>query len=389
MAEDLATKPVKQPGETNTQFNERLTQWYKDQPEPTLSDAQKKAGAYVKFVRTGKAGEGEYKILYPIGAKFDPISGEPTDSNSGNAADGSGMGNAGGFIGNNPRGAAAEAAAILADKKVRGQSAFDFLKLQLTGLGIGDLVSPLEELIKEGISSDEMTLRLMNDPKYNKAYKARFAANDARIAAGLRALSPAEYSDIFNQAKVNFDERSELVKVVANAIGRRQDQLIINALAASSTSNVVTEDEGGTDTGLNVAKLRAAKKALDKNNVPMDNRHIIIHANSLSNLLSETAVTSADFNTVRALVSGELNTFLGFTFHTIGDRDEGGLAIASSERKLWAFHRDAIGYAEGIAPRTEINYIPEKTSWLVNAVFSAGAIAIDAEGIVEVQTSDA
>jgi hypothetical protein len=100
-------------------------------------------------------------------------------------------------------------------------------------------------------------------------------------------------------------------------------------------------------------------------------------------------VTSADFNTVRALVSGELNTFLGFTFHTIGDRAEGGLPVASSERKLWFFHRDAIGYAEGIAPRTEINYIPEKTSWLVNAVFSAGAITIDAEGIVEVQTTDA
>jgi hypothetical protein len=209
------------------------------------------------------------------------------------------------------------------------------------------------------------------------------------VTCTLQDWNAAEYSDIFNQAKVNFDERSELVKVVANAIGRRQDQLIINALAASSTSNVVTEDEGGTDTGLNVAKLRAAKKLLDKNNVPMDNRHIIIHANSLSNLLSETAVTSADFNTVRALVSGELNTFLGFTFHTLGDRDEGGLAIASSERKLWAFHRDAIGYAEGIAPRTEINYVPEKTSWLVNALFSAGAVAIDAEGIVEVQTSDA
>jgi hypothetical protein len=121
----------------------------------------------------------------------------------------------------------------------------------------------------------------------------------------------------------------------------------------------------------------------------MDNRHIIIHANSLASILGETAVTSADFNTVRALVSGELNTFLGFTFHTIGDRAEGGLPVATSERKLWAFHRDAVGYAEGIAPRTEINYIPEKTSFLVNAVFSAGAIAIDAEGIVEVQTTDA
>jgi len=208
------------------------------------------------------------------------------------------------------------------------------------------------------------------------------------VTATLQDWNAAEYSDIFSQAKVNFDERNELVKVVANAIGRRQDQLILNALAASSTSLVVTEDEGGTDTGLNVAKLRAAKKSLDKNNVPMDNRHMIIHANSLSSLLAETAVTSADFNTVRALVSGELNTFLGFTFHTIGDRDEGGLPVASSERKLWAFHRDAIGYAEGIAPRTEINYIPEKTSWLVNAVFSAGAIAIDAEGIVEIQTTD-
>jgi hypothetical protein len=209
------------------------------------------------------------------------------------------------------------------------------------------------------------------------------------VTCTLSDWNAAEYSDIFSQQKVNFDERNELVKVVANAIGRRQDQLILDALAASSTSLTVTEDEGGTDSGLNVAKLRAAKKELDKNNVPMDNRHIIIHANSLASLLGETSVTSADFNTVRALVSGELNTFLGFTFHTIGDRAEGGLPVATSERKLWAFHRDAIGYAEGIAPRTEINYIPEKTSWLVNAVFSAGAIAIDAEGIVEIQTTDA
>jgi hypothetical protein len=211
----------------------------------------------------------------------------------------------------------------------------------------------------------------------------------SQVTATLQDWNAAEYADIFNQAKVNFDERQELVQVVANAIGRRQDQIILDALAGSSTANVVDENEGGTDTGLNVAKLRAAKRLLDKNNVPMDNRHMIIHANSLASLLAETAVTSADFNTVRALVSGELNTFLGFTFHTIGDRAEGGLPIASSERKLWAFHRDAVGYAEGIAPRTEINYIPEKTSFLVNAVFSAGAIAIDAEGIVEVQTTDA
>jgi hypothetical protein len=147
----------------------------------------------------------------------------------------------------------------------------------------------------------------------------------------------------------------------------------------------VDNDIGGSDTNMNVAKLREAKKLLDKNNVPPEGRHIILHAAGLASLLSETAVTSSDFNTVKALVAGEINTFLGFTFHILGDRSEGGLAIDGSlDRTCFAFHKDSIGYAEGIAPRTEINYIPEKTSFLVNSVFSAGAIAIDAEGIVEI-----
>ena len=207
----------------------------------------------------------------------------------------------------------------------------------------------------------------------------------SQVTCTLADYNAAEYSDIFSQAKVNFDERQELVQVVANAMGRRQDQLIIDALTASSTSLTVSNDIGGTDTNLNVAKLREAKRLLDKGNVPMDGRHMVIHANSLSNLLSETSVTSSDFNTVKALVQGEINTFLGFQFHVLGDRSEGGLAIdGSNDRTVWAFHSQAIGYAEGIGMRTEINYIPEKTSWLVNEVFSAGAIAIDAGGIVQI-----
>jgi hypothetical protein len=204
------------------------------------------------------------------------------------------------------------------------------------------------------------------------------------VTATLSDYIAAEYSDIFMQAKVNFDERAELVKVVSGAIGRRQDQLIIDALVASSTSNTVASSIGGNNTNLNLDKLLAAKKALDAKNVPMDNRHIFIHANNLSGLLGETKVTSSDFNSIKALVNGELNTFLGFNFHTIGDRDEGGLPLSSGDRKVYAFHRDAIGMAEGIAPKTEINYIPEKTSFLVSSMFSAGAVAIDAEGIVEI-----
>jgi len=205
------------------------------------------------------------------------------------------------------------------------------------------------------------------------------------VTCTLVDYNAAEYSDIFNQAKVNFDERQELVQVVASAMGRRQDQIILDALTASSTSLTVSNDIGGTDSNLNVAKLREAKRLMDKNNVPPEGRHIIIHGNGLASLLSETSVTSSDFNSVKALVQGDINSFLGFTFHMLGDRSEGGLVIDGSlDRSCFAFHQMAVGYGEGISMRTEINYIPEKTSFLVNEVFSAGAIAIDDEGIVKI-----
>jgi len=207
----------------------------------------------------------------------------------------------------------------------------------------------------------------------------------SQVTATLEDWNAAEYSDIFMQQKVNFDERQELVQVVANAIGRRQDQLVIDALTASSTSNTVSNDIGGTDTNLNLDKLLSAKKLLDKGNVPPQDRHMVIHANSLASILAEQKLTSSDYASVKALVSGEINTFLGFTFHVLGDRVEGGLAVDGSlDRTVWAFHKDAVGYAEGMGPKTEINYVPEKTSFLVNSMFSAGAVAIDAEGIVQI-----
>ena len=200
----------------------------------------------------------------------------------------------------------------------------------------------------------------------------------------------AEYSDIFNQAKVNFDERQELVQVVAKAIGRRSDQMIIDALAASSTSLTVATSIGGAGTNLNMAKLREASRLLNTANVPAEDRYMLIHASQLASLLSDTSVTSSDFNTVKALVQGEINTFMGFTFNVIGDRTEGGLTGggSGSTRKVYAYHKMAVGMAESMAIRSEINYIPEKTSWLVSSMFSAGAIAIDAGGCVDITCTE-
>jgi len=207
----------------------------------------------------------------------------------------------------------------------------------------------------------------------------------SQVTATMEDYIAAEYSDIFNQQKVNFNERQELVQVVSGAIARRMDQVVLDALTAASSPSTVSNDIGGTDTDLNVAKLRAAKKAMDANNVPAEGRTILVHANNLSSLLSETEVASSDYNSVKALVTGDIDTFLGFKFITLGDRDEGGLAIdGSSDRTIFAFHRDAVGLGIGMGQQSRVDYIPEKTSFLVASMFSAGAVAIDDEGIVKI-----
>ena len=210
----------------------------------------------------------------------------------------------------------------------------------------------------------------------------------SQVSCTMSDYNAAEYSDVFHQAKVNFDERSELVQVVSKAIGRRLDQLIIDALdGASSPSTVaktVVTSGDAASSNLNVGKLIAGKKALDAKNVPFDDRHLVCHANSLAGMLGDERAISGDYALIKALVSGEINTFLGFKFHIVGDRDEGGLPLSTNDRSVFAFHRSALGMAENMSMKTEINYVAEKTSFLVNSMFSAGSVAIDDEGIVDI-----
>ena len=210
----------------------------------------------------------------------------------------------------------------------------------------------------------------------------------SQVSVSMQDFVAAEYSDIFNQQKVNFDERQELAQVVGNAIGRREDQIIIDALnaasAGSSVAKTVVTSGSAAASNLNVGKILAAKKALDAKSVPATDRHFVIHANNLAGLLGDERAISSDFQTVQALVSGSINTMLGFQFHIVGDRDEGGLPLATADRTCFAFHRSALGVGVGIAPKTEINYIPEKTSFLVFAMLSMGSGVIDTDGLVDV-----
>jgi hypothetical protein len=211
----------------------------------------------------------------------------------------------------------------------------------------------------------------------------------SNVTATLEDWAAPEYSDVYDLQKINFDERKELTMAIASAIGRRADQLILDAADTGASATQVDDNIGGTNTGVNTDKLRRAKRLMDAAGVPATERVFVHSAIGLEQLLGETEATSSDFNSIKALVNGELNTWLGFKFIMIEDRDEGGLDLTSNIRKNFAYHKAALGLAVGINMKTEINYIPEKTSWLSNGLYSAGSIVIDDAGVIEVLSYEA
>lgn len=210
----------------------------------------------------------------------------------------------------------------------------------------------------------------------------------AKATATLTDWNAPEYTDVFDQATTNIDEKPVVAANIAGAIGRREDQMLIDAMDAAISSPDVDTNVGGAGTGLNLAKLRRAKRIMDQRAVPQMGRSFAHSASGLEQLLGVTEVSSADYNTVKALVDGEVKKFLAFEYVMIEDRAEGGLAIASNIRNNYAFDKQAVGLAIGIDFRTEINYVAEKTSWLANGLFKAGACVIDTQGVVEVQSTE-
>jgi len=211
----------------------------------------------------------------------------------------------------------------------------------------------------------------------------------SRQTADLDNWNAPEYTDIFDQAEVNFDEKSELAQTIAKAIGRREDQIIIDAMAGISfnTVNDGDADTGFTDTvttNLTVKELRTASKHLNDIEADSSDRFAVVNAQGLDALLATTEITSSDYNSVKALVQGEVDTFMGFKFKVIGTRVEGGLPQVGGDNTAFFWHKAAIGIAIGIDMKTTIDWVAQKTSWLANGMYKAGAVAREPQGIVRV-----
>lgn len=214
----------------------------------------------------------------------------------------------------------------------------------------------------------------------------------ARQTATMENWNAPEYTDIFDQAEVNFEEKQELAMTIAGAIGRREDQLIIDACNAVTFA---ATNDGNADTGriLDISAtrnfdfevVRQAAQHLNEIECENMNRHFVIQAGVLNELLSVAQVSSSDYVSVKALMNGELDTWMGFKWHVIGERAEGGLPGVTGDEIAFAYHSSALGLAIGLDMRTTIDWIAQKTSWLCNGIFKAGAVAREPQGIIKVQ----
>lgn len=182
--------------------------------------------------------------------------------------------------------------------------------------------------------------------------------------------------DQYDELKSIADPTSAIAQNGIYAIGRGYDDDILVAARGTaytgkdgSTSVVLPSGQkvvaGGT--GLTVTKLRSAKKILDQNKVPMTDRFIVVAAEGIEDLLSDTNVTSHDYNSVRALVSGQVDTFLGFKFiqmeapTTTNAASTLGVAGSGTYYAV-AYHKTGIGLAmwkdwtSRIDERADLNY---------------------------------
>lgn len=200
--------------------------------------------------------------------------------------------------------------------------------------------------------------------------------------ATLANWNAPEFTDIFDAQDVNFDEKQELATTIAGALGRRCDQLVIDAMDAS-TPLTTAVPAGGTN--LTIAKVNSAQVELRDQGVPNTELFAVIEAGGLGGLLADEKATSSDYQAVKALVSGEINSLVGFQFIILETRTEGGLTEAANVVDSWFFQRPSVGLAIGIDMKTEINYVPEKTSWLTNGMLKAGSVVRDEGGLVKVQ----
>lgn len=223
-----------------------------------------------------------------------------------------------------------------------------------------------------------------------------------RRRVGMVNVEWGDLIDDFDRVRMLIDPTSPTAQNAGFAVGREMDLIIIESFfgdaATGKEGNTTVSFPAGqqvavnfgaaANTGLTIAKLREARRRLLAANVdPQADGpfYIGVNATALDDLLGTTEVTSADFNTVRALVNGEINSFLGFNFiHT-----ELLLTDANAYRRLPVWAANGMGLAMGIEPTARIAERADKRfSTYVYWSMVMGAVRLEEVKVVEIKIDE-
>lgn len=226
----------------------------------------------------------------------------------------------------------------------------------------------------------------------------------------------ADLVDDQDKLRMLIDPTSEYAMAAAFAFGRSKDDVIIasalgNAYAGENGSTVVAHPNaskiaattGAAFSNLNVFTLRLIKQKMDATEVE-GKRYMAVTSSQIASMLNETAITSADYNSVKALVQGEVNSFMGFEFirlerlalttsttATVATGVVGsGVALTGTNRACFAWAEQGILMTKPEDMISKISERPDKSyAMQVYNRMSIGGTRMEEEQVIEVICKEA
>jgi hypothetical protein len=299
------------------------------------------------------------------------------------------------------------------------------MSVQITTAFVDQFKSNILLLSQQKESVLRQTCR-MEDVTGDTMYVERIGATEASLIAdrhgdtpqidtphSRRKLTLADYNwadliDNVDRLKMLIDPDSTYAQNAVMAFNRSIDDVIITALggaaygghAGGTTINNydvgecrLVESDGTiatagsdwsntTETGLTIAKLLTCKQLLDDADIdPARQRYFVTNPYNINQLLNTTEVKSSDYNTVKALAMGQIDTFMGFKFlmstRLVADDTDTGAT------KCYAFAQDSIVLAISEEPTVRISERDDKNySTQVYVEMSIGATRVEGPAVV-------
>jgi len=218
--------------------------------------------------------------------------------------------------------------------------------------------------------------------------------NYARRKIVPRYFYKAPLVDSMDKVMMLKDPTNEIVRNNAGALARAKDEVVCTAFSATAytgkdgaTTKAVPSSQiiVHSSAGLNMVKIREAKKILDENEVDPADRFFAISAEQVEDLLAITEATSSDYAQVKALVSGQPGTICGFNFVQTERLPE----YSTGVRNCAAYHKTGVVLGTWLDLKASIDIMPAlHFSAQVYAGQSYGATRLEEEKVVLVQCSE-